>query len=53
MRLTIEHVAYAFELRSQHCSYESIALDLDVSIPTLRKYMRNAERYGYAFWKYY
>jgi len=49
-KLTIEQVAYAFELRGLFCSYESIAMDLGVSTSTLRKYMRNAENYGFAYW---
>lgn len=49
-KLSIDQVAYAFELRGLFCSYESIALDLGVSTTTLRRYMRNAERYGYAYW---
>ena len=49
-RLTIEQVAYAFELRGLFCSYEAIAMDLGVSCTTLRKYMRNAENYGFAYW---
>ena len=49
-KLTISQVAYAFELRGLFCSYESIALDLGVSTTTLRRYMRNAELWGFAFW---
>ena len=50
MKLTIEQVAHAFEQRSLFVSYEWIAQDLGVSYTTLRRYMRNAERYGFAFW---
>ena len=50
MKLSIDQVAYAFELRGLSVSYEWIAQDLDVSYTTLRRYMRNAERYGFAFW---
>lgn len=49
-KLSIEQVAYAFEQRGLFCSYESIALDLGVSYTTLRRYMRNAEHYGFAYW---
>ena len=49
-KLTIEQVAYAFEQRSLSVSYEWIAQDLGVSYTTLRRYMRNAERYGFAYW---
>ena len=50
MRLTIEQVAYAFELRTKYRDYESIALELGVASTTLRRYMRNAEKLGFDFW---
>ena len=48
--LTIDQVAKAFELRTKGLYYSNIALTLGVSVSTLQRYMRAAERYGYAFW---
>ena len=50
MKLTIDQVAYAFEQRGLSASYESLALELGVSVTCLRRYMRGAERYGFSFW---
>ena len=50
MRLSIEQVAEAFELRTQRVCYETIALILGTDRGTLRRYMKAAERYGYDFW---
>ena len=52
-KLSIDQVAYAFELRGFSVSYEWIAQDLGVSVTCLRRYMRGAERYGFSFWDTY
>jgi len=48
--LSIEQVAEAFELHNKGVYYCNIAVLLGVSELTLRKYMKAAELYGYAFW---
>ena len=50
MRLTIEQIAKAMEQRTKRVDYESIAREFGVAPSTLRRYMRNAETYGFAFW---
>lgn len=48
--LSIDQVAEAFELHTKGVYYCNIAVLLGVSELTLRKYMKAAEKFGYAFW---
>ena len=48
--LSIDQVAEAFELHTKGVYYCNIAVLLGVSELTLRRYMKAAERYGFAFW---
>lgn len=48
--LSIEQIAEAFELYNKGVYYCNIAMLFGVSELTLRRYMKAAERYGYAFW---
>jgi transposase-like protein len=48
--LSKEQVAEALELYDEGNYWWQIAIIMRVSISTLMRYIRNAERYGYSFW---
>jgi hypothetical protein len=50
MRLSIEQVAEAFELRQKGVYYANIAMIFGVAETTLKRYMRAAEKYGFSYW---
>jgi len=49
-KLTIDQVAEALELRNSGVFVWAIAKLFDVHESTLRKTLRNAERYGFSYW---
>jgi hypothetical protein len=50
MRLSIEQVAEAFELRQKGVYYANIAMIFGVAETTLKRYMKAAEKYGFSYW---
>ena len=49
-KMTKEQVAEAMELLNAGVTAESLGIVYGISPSTLRKYIRNAETYGYSFW---
>lgn len=49
-KLSIDEMGEAYELRNKGVSYENLAIIFGVSVRTIKKYLRQAEQFGFDYW---
>lgn len=49
-KLTIEEMAEVFELRDKGVSWVNLSMIFNISDTTIKKYYRNAQRFGFYYW---